>query len=649
MVKNSKRIGLSVGMLTIALMLVGQVKLPKLISDGMVLQRNVPLKIWGWAAAGEKVTLTFNGKLFSAIADKDGDWMMKLPKQTAGGPYKMLVKGSKNELEINDILIGDVWLASGQSNMEMPMRRVSPYYSTEIKNSECKFIRQFYVPQKYNFNQPEKDLESGSWKSVNPQNVLDFSAIAYFFEKNIYDKYKIPVGIINASLGGSPAEAWLSEEALKSFPEYYNEMQRFKSKELITKIEQDDNARIGEWYSTLNKNDEGNKSADKRWSQPELNVTDWKTMNIPGYWTDYSPEMKNGVVWFRKQIQVSASLAAKPSILILGRIVDADSVFVNGVFVGTTSYQYPPRRYAIRAGLLKTGENSIVVRVVSNSGNGGFVPDKQYVIESENDTLNLIGAWQYRQGAAMNPLGGQTFVRWKPGGLYNAMIAPLTNFAMKGCLWYQGESNTGKPLEYAALLTKLIHTWRANWLLKDLAFLYVQLPNFMKPVSEPAESNWALFREQQQKVLAVPNTAMAVAIDLGEWNDIHPVNKKAVADRLALQAQKIVYGNTKLVSCGPLYLSMKIVKDSIVLNFKNTGSGLIFQGDKQLNNIAIAGADKKFVWASAKIEKNRLIVWSEKIANPVAVRYAWADNPDKANLYNTEALPASPFRTDNWE
>ena len=636
-------------MLLFTIQLFAQVKLPKLISDGMILQRNVDLNIWGWASKGERVTLTFLNKSYNTVANEQGEWKIKLPKQIAGGPYTMLVKGNSNEIVINNILIGDVWLSSGQSNMELPMKKVSPYYKNEIETSECKYIRQFYVPQKYNFNNAETDLEYGSWKSANPQNVLEFSAVSYFFAKNIYDKYQVPIGIINASLGGSPIEAWLSEDALKTFPDYYNELQRFKNKELIQQIEHDDNVRIADWYSTLNKNDEGYKSSDAPWSKTDVNMLDWKTMKIPGYWTDFCPEIKNGVVWFRKKIVIPASLTGKPSMLILGRIVDADSAFINGVCVGTTGYKYPPRRYAIPANLLKAGENTIVVRVVSSIGNGGFVPDKRYAVVSENDTVTLVGEWSFKIGAQMNPLAGQTFIRWKPAGLYNAMIAPLTNYSIKGFLWYQGESNTDKPIEYQALLTKLIQNWRDSWKQKGLPFLYVQLPNFMKPSNVPGESNWALLRESQFKTLSVPNTGMAVAIDLGEWNDIHPVHKKPVGDRLALIAQKMAYGDKSIVSSGPLYQSMKIEKDSIILSFGGVGSGLIAKRGRHLNCISIAGSDKKFVWASAKIINNKIVVWSDKVSNPVAVRYAWADNPENANLYNKAGLPTSPFRTDSWK
>ena len=340
-------------------------------------------------------------------------------------------------------------------------------------------------------------------------------------------------------------------------------------------------------------------------------------------------------------------MAGKSAKLILGRIVDADSAFINGQFVGTVSYQYPPRRYDIPTGLLKAGENTIVVRVISNIGKGGFVPDKQYAVVTKDTSINLTGEWKYRLGAEMPPLESQTFIRWKPTGLYNAMIAPLLNYKIKGVIWYQGESNAERPKEYLSLFSTMIKDWRTNWNEGDFPFLFVQLPNFMETKSEPSESNWALLREAQLKTLSLPNTGMVVAIDIGEWNDIHPLDKKDVGYRFALAAEKLAYGDN-IVYSGPIYKSMKIDGNKIILSFTHTGSGLIAKGDNKLKYFAIAGNNKKFVWANAKIENNKVVVWNDKVKNPVAVRYAWADNPDGANLYNKEGLPASPFRTDDF-
>lgn len=627
----------------------GQVKLPKLISDGMILQRNTPIKIWGWAGKNEQISIRFIGSTYNITADNNGKWNVILAKHKEGGPFEMEISAS-NVITIHNIMIGDVWLCSGQSNMELPMRRVSPIYKTEIANCANDFIRQFTVPQKYNFKMPQEDLESGNWVSAKPETILDFSAVAYFFAKELYDKYKVPIGLIHSSLGGSPVEAWISEEFIKQYPAYYEEAQKFKDDSLIKNIEDGDNKRIHDWYVLLRQKDEGYKDPQKIWCDPNINTSDWATMKIPGYWANTELGSINGVVWFRKKVNVPASLVGKPALLVLGRIVDADSVFINGTFVGTTSYQYPPRRYNLSSTVLKEGENTIVVRIINSAGKGGFVEEKPYKIYTDNDSLDLTGEWQYRLGAKMDWLASQTFIRWKPVGLYNAMISPLLNYQIKGAIWYQGESNTSKEraLEYRRLLPTMISDWRSRWHQGDFPFLIVQLANFMDKKDQPSESDWALLRESQLKTLSVPNTGLAVTIDIGEGNDIHPLNKKDVGNRLSLAAQKIAYGDKRVVYSGPIYKSMKISKNKIIMTFTNTGKGLMAKGDGELKYFAVTGADKKFVWAKAKIDKNKVIVWSESINKPIAVRYAWADNPDGANLYNKEGLPASPFRTDEF-
>ncbi len=625
----------------------GEVTLPKLIGDGMVLQRESTVKIWGWSGENEKIIVSFIDSVYEIRANYSGEWEIMFSDLKAGGPYTMNINAG-NKITINDILIGDVWICSGQSNMELNMERVSPVYESEIANCENPYIRYFEVPKKYNFNEPQKDMVNGQWISASPFNILKFSAVSYFFALELYKKYKVPVGLINASLGGSPAEAWLSEDALKAFPAHYQEAQRFKDTSLINKIETQDKTRFGAWYSKLRQNDAGYKNPDQPWYMPELNTSDWPEMNIPGYWADHQTGNINGVVWFRKDVQVPATMVGNPAKLLLGRIVDADSVFINGVFVGTTGYQYPPRRYNIPSGLLKKGVNTIVVRVISNIGKGGFITDKEYILEAEGQEIDLKGNWKYQVGAIMDPLESQTFIRWKPLGLYNAMIAPLVKYSIKGVIWYQGESNTGRPKEYLTLFPALINDWRDKWQQGSFPFIYVQLPNFMEATEQPSESNWALFREAQLMALSLPNTGMAVAIDIGEWNDIHPLNKKDVGYRLALASQKVAYNDDEVVYSGPMFQSMNIVGNKVIITFSNTGSGLNAKGEAELKHFAIAGPDKKFIWANAKIENNKVLVWSDTIRNPVAVRYAWADNPRGANLYNKEGLPASPFRTDKW-
>jgi sialate O-acetylesterase len=633
--------------LLLSAFLFGQVRLPKLISDGMVLQRDTKLKVWGWAEKGENISVNFINNTYKTTADAEGDWSVTLPELKAGGPYTMQIKGS-NEITINNILIGDVWLCSGQSNMEHTVGSFSWVYKKEIANSTNNYIREFHVPPQFDFNEPQKDFQSGSWKEANPENVLDFSAVAYFFGKEIYDKYKVPIGLINSSLGGSPIESWISEEALKSFPAYYNEARIFRDSLLIKEIQESDSRRIGAWYNLSTVIDKEYKNREDILTSPTFDTSDWLTMTIPGYWADTKIGPINGVLWFRKTVNIPKSMVGEKAKILLGRIVDADSVFINGKYVGNTTYLYPRRRYDIPPNVLKEGENIVVIRVINNTGIGGFVLDKPYEIDTDKDTVDLKGDWIFKVGDIMPSLASQTFIRWKPLGLYNAMIAPLLNYKIRGAVWYQGESNADRPIEYRKLFPAMINDWREKWGEGNFPFLFVQLPNFMEAKSEPSESNWALLREAQLMTLSLPETGMAVTIDIGEWNDIHPVDKKDVGNRLALAAEKIAYGENNIVCSGPIYKSMKVKVNKIILTFDYVGSGLMAKGGGSLKYFSIAGKDKKFIWAKAKIENNKVVVWSDKLTNPVAVRYAWADNPDGANLYNKEGLPASPFRTDDF-
>jgi sialate O-acetylesterase len=611
----------------------------------MVLQRGGSVKIWGWAAKGEKVTINFNDKTYHTTTGSDCKWAVILSELKTGGPYSMDINAS-NHITLKNILIGDVWVCSGQSNMDLSMARVEERYKDVIASSKNPAIRRFFVSKRYDFNKPQEDLQSGYWESANPESVLRFTATGYFFAKALYEKYKIPIGLIHASVGGSPIEAWLSEDALQVFPEYLETAKKFKDSAYVNQIIKKDKAISDAWYGRIRQLDKGLAKGSRPWFEPGYDASEWKTMNVPGYWTDEELGYVNGVVWFRKEFDIPASMTVKSARLLLGRIVDSDRTYVNGKFVGSVSYQYPPRKYDVPENLLKEGENIIVVRIINNIGRGGFVLDKPYQLLVAGKTIDLRGQWQYKLGATMDPLPAKTFIEWQPLGLYNGMIAPLLNVKIKGVIWYQGESNTAKPLEYQRLFPAMIADWREKWNQGDFPFLYVQLANFMEVKDQPTESNWAELREAQLQTLDVPNTGMAVAIDLGEWNDIHPLNKADVGKRLALASQKVAYGDENVVYSGPIYQSMRINGNRIILTFTHIGSGLVIQGGDELKHFAIAGADKKFVWAKAKIEGNEIIVWNDKVTNPVAVRYAWADNPDSANLYNKEGLPASPFRTD---
>lgn len=624
-----------------------QVRLPKLIGNGMVLQRDTKIKIWGWSAPEEKITLNFNTKNYNIKANTKGEWELQLPALKAGGPYTMKIKAS-NSIEINDILIGDVWLCSGQSNMAMTVSEVHNLYENEIANSKNKYIRTFEVPREYDFIAARTDLSKGSWKEANPENVLKFSATAYFFAKELYSTLKIPIGLVNASLGSTFAECWMSEEALKPFPDSYNEIQLLKNPDYIGDFEKKDKELEKNWNATLIKNDEGS-IAKNNWISNSTNTSDWDETKIPGLWSAIKELNKfNGAVWYKKEIEVSKKMTSNESLLQLGTIVGTDSTYVNEKLIGNTNNSFLPRNYPIPANTFIVGKNTITVRIVANRGNGGFAPGMSYTIITKDEAIDLKGIWKYKVGAKLDPLPQPANIKLKPTGLYNAMIEPIKKYNYKGVIWYQGEANAKRPKEYAQILPALINNWRTLFKNSSLPFLFVQLPNFMAPKEVPSESNWALLRESQLKTLSVPNTGMATTIDVGESNDIHPHKKKEVGTRLALVAQKVVYNDTKVVCSGPMFESMQIENNKIMLTFSTYGSAMQLKGEGSHANFAIAGEDKKFVWAEAKIENGKITVWSKEVPNPVAVRYAWADNPDGKKLFNTEGLPASPFRTDSW-
>ena len=566
--------------------------------------------------------------------------MLQLAPMKAGGPYNMEISG-KNKIVLHNILIGDVWVCAGQSNMEHQMKLHNVYYSKEIANANYPEIRQFKIADVTNLISPQQDLPSGSWKYANPTDVKDFSAVAYFFAKALFEKYHVPIGIINASWGGVPIESMMSEESLQSFPNILKTVKKNKDTAYVNET----NRKTFAATQAIKKPED--KGVTEKWFDTSYTPKEWHRIAIPGYWEDQGVKDLDGIVWYRKEINVPASMTNVSAKVFFGRIVDADELYINGVKVGSTGYMYPQRRYTISDGVLKPGKNLFVIRVTNNSGKGGFVPDKPYELIAGNDTIDLTGYWQYKVGAVFTSqdLSKTIALQNQPTALYNSMIAPLINYILKGFVWYQGESNTGKPNEYAKLQPAMINDWRSKWKDGEIPFLFVQLPGFMDYSYLPSQSEWAEFREAQAKSLAVPNTAMAVAIDIGEWNDVHPDRKKPVGDRLALAAEKIAY-NENIVYSGPTYQSQTIEGNKIIISFTNVGSGLTTSDGEPLAEFAIAGDDKKFVWANAKIEGDKIVVWSDSVPSPKYVRYAWADDPVNPNLINKENLPAAPFRTD---
>lgn len=614
------------------------VSLPRLVSDGAVLQRDKPIVLWGWADDGEQVSVTLGKQTLTTKAEA-GRWQVTLKPLPAGGPYTVDIQG-KNKLQVKNVLLGDVWVAAGQSNMELPLKRVKYKYPDIIPSTKLPDIREFNVPVVYNFKGPLEDFKQGQWKTAEPENLPNFSAVGFFFTRALHEKYKVPVGLITLPVGGSPAEAWVSESALQKYPQFVERLKPFKDDGFVTATIASDKLSSGNWYSALGAKDEGLKGS---WSNEVLDTKDWQNFQVPGYVKEQGGDFTNGAVWFRKTFDLTAEQAAKSATVWLGCIVDGDQVFLNGKEIGQTGYQYPPRIYTVPAGLLKAGKNTISIRVTSYSANAGFVKDKRYELELGNESVSLAGQWQYKIGARADSMAKTTTLHYQPASLFNAKLAPTLRTAIKGVIWYQGESNTGRYKEYETLFPDLIRDWRAQYNQGDFPFIYVQLANFMAAKAEPSESDWAATREAQRKTLSVKNTAMVVASDIGEWNDIHPLNKQAVGERLALAAQKLAYGDKKLIASGPNATTIRREHKSLLIDFDKAGGDLVITKDGVLHHIAIAGTDKKYVWAKAKIQGKKLVVWSDDVAEPVSVRYAWADNPEGANLYNKAGLPASPF------
>ena len=545
---NKVRLSLAVLLCLCATSMVdAKVKLPALISDGMVLQREQPIKVWGTADAGESVQVKFlknatptgvkGGKLkvaYTVTADANGRWTLTLPAMKPGGPYILQV----NDIELKDILVGDVWLCSGQSNMELPVSRVTDMFRDEIAAYENTNIRQLKVPNIFNFHAPQADLpDYVAWKPLTQENVMNFSALGYFFAKAMYEKNSIPVGLINSSWGGTPVGGWISEEGLKEFPKYINDKRQYEDDAYLKSIKQTEGLSFYRWNTSLYRGDAGLHEATP-WYAANYNDKDWKTVDL--FSTDWGTNGLNpinGSHWFRKEVEVPQDWNGKEATLRLGCIVDADSVYVNGTFVGTISYQYPPRIYTIPAGVLKAGKNTVTIRLISNNGYPHFVKEKPYKIICGNEEVSLQGEWKYRLGASMPPAPGMMFFCYKPVCLYNAMIAPLQNYGIRGVLWYQGESNVDRRNEYAALLTVLIADWRSTFDNPELPFYIVELADFLSKDDISGRQAWAEMRKEQAKVAETNrNTRLIRNSDLGEWNDIHPLDKKNLGQRAAESA-----------------------------------------------------------------------------------------------------------------
>ena len=615
---------------------IGKITMPNLFSDNMVLQRDQPIHIWGWADSQENIEIKFKEQKVNLKASKDGSWSTYLKTSAYGGPYTLSVKGKDSEHIFQNILVGDVWVCSGQSNMEFQVKNVNNA-STEVANSDFPNIRLFTVGRSM-ANHPQKDVE-GTWQVCSPSSVPDFSAVGYFFGRDIYKNTSIPLGLISSSWGGTVAETWTSTESISKVPEF---MEKVKT---LDKLDID----------KLQKTNKENKLLFEKALQNDPGITEkWflgnigfeKTMSVPDDWINTDLSDLDGSVWFKYEFFLPEDIGSTAGILSLGKIDDADISWVNGIKVGQTNGYMIDRVYNLEEGVLKPGKNNIVVNVVDYARSGGINGPKDVLFIKVGDKkYPLSGNWNYKiavdsRDCGLVDFGPNTY----PSLLYNGMIAPLIKYPVRGVIWYQGESNDYNPSLYKTLFPNLVQDWREKWDM-PLPFYWVQLANFRQPDEIPADSRWAEVREAQTKTLSLPFTGQAVTIDVGEANDIHPRDKQTVGERLALLALKNDYGKPETIASGPTFKSLVKKEGKFVITFDNLGGGLVVRNKyRYINGFAVAGFDKKFVWAKAEVAGNTIVVYSNQVVDPQFVRYAWGDNPDDVNLYNKEELPACPFR-----
>lgn len=626
---------------------INKLTLPRLISDGMILQRNAKVRIWGYAPSRETIMISFLGETHTTISDIDSKWEIHLHDLSAGGPYDMEISTKKAGIvTIRNILVGDVYVCSGQSNMEHSLGSLAPHYNEEAAHCTNTMIRHFKVPVRYEFKEDKEDFEGGSWLYANPEDVMNFTAVGYFFAKELFAKYQVPIGLIGASQGGSPAEAWMSESALKSYPHFYDELKKYKEDAFVKQEIQHTQEEMNHWYTALYEKDLGDhQEGQVPWYRNELDISDWKTTSIPGYLNETEIGPLIGIIWLRKTIEVPTCMAGKEATLFLGTIQDADTVYINGTYIGEKGYLYPRRRYDVPENILKEGKNTITIRLISNSGPFGFVPGKEYAIVNEQgESIDLKGEWNYKISLIQdNPKPPELFLEWKPGALFKGMIAPILPYVIKGVVWYQGESNEKRAEEYRVLFPDLIKDWRKQFDIGDFPFLFVQLPNLGPFSPDFSNHGFAPLRDAQDSALTLPGTGMAVTYDLGEWNDLHPLDKASVGKRLAFIARKVAYGE-QIVYTGPSLQSIKKNENGWILSFNNIGSGLTTTNGLPPKHFVLVDDEGVSTEAAAAIVDNKVLLEGDPNHSYIECRFAYSCNPETANLCNKEGFPAAPFR-----
>ena len=648
MIRLSHRVGCILGLCVVLTAgdLRADVSMPSIFSDNMVPQQGKPVPVHGTAAPSEKIVVEICGQRKETTADAAGNWQVPLePLARLSAPTSMRVIGT-NTVTIENVLIGDVWLASGQSNMAMRVSGVNNA-AEEIKAADYPDIRFFMVTRDM-ASSPREDT-AGKWLVCTPDAVKDFSAVACFFARELHVSYGIPMGVINGAVGASSCEAWTPADVLRTDkalpqpaaipPEEYPD---WKTYDAVRR----------QIYDAAAHEDPGIELECLAWATPEYDASAWKDVTVPGSIESHGMNI-DGAVWFRTEVELPATWAGKHAHLYLGPITQNSVAFVNGTEIArkeNNRRQWVFRTHEIPGQLVEAGRNVVAVRIFNETGRGGFHPSYPAPLKIYRDGAGevvLPKTWKCKVELGLEPaemarnlpLGYHV-----PSALFNAMIAPFTQFPVRGFLWYQGESNAGRWKQHTALFPAMITSWRKLWGDETLPFYFVQLASYQARREEPCDEAWAFMRESQTKALALPNTGMAVTIDIGDAMDVHPKNKQDVGKRLALWAKRDCYGDTDTVVSGPLFASTVVEGNRIRINFTHIGGGLVAEGG-ELKGFAIAGPDKVFRWAKAKIDGDSVLVWNQSISNPSFVRYAWASNPE-CTLHNAAGLPAVPFRTD---